>query len=409
MATTACTRPTPATRSPGPTPIAPGGPDLSRMQVFPDLEIESFPATDLDPDKWPDAPESLWNKEFGNVADKLHLYRITWSGSKASISDVQTIPLSRSYATPNATSERSRAVQPVTGGQAEGRRGPAHRLRLPTRRQRLRLQRGVRSLQTGPGVLWYEVRISDGKLLQEGLVYDPACDYLNPSLAVDRDGNIGLGCTRTSEKEFPSVVVMMHAKGDPAGSMGAPVLAVPGTTYYRIEKPGCFRIGWGNYSTTCVDPSDPSLLWTCQEYADSAVDRQWCTAWVVFRRKAKALRRTALVYLDVSGVDGLSRQGRPLAGGREVRAGARVAMAPGARSAGRSASRRRRRAWTPSRSQPTAIRMRPAYSESRIRVASVMVGLLSPFCGRPTGRRPASVVLTHGILRGSPEPAVNRG
>src|SRR5206468_3914753 len=54
-----------------------------------------------------------------------------------------------------------------------------------------------RALGTRPGILWYEVRVSDGALLQEGLVDDPACDYLNPSLAVDRDGNVGLGCTRT--------------------------------------------------------------------------------------------------------------------------------------------------------------------------------------------------------------------
>ncbi len=144
-----------------------------------------------------------------------------------------------------------------------------------------------RSLETRAGILWYEVRISDGALLQEGLIDDPACDYLNPSLAVDRDGNIGLGCTRTSENEFPSVYVMMHAAGEPAGSMGSPVLAVPGTTYYRHSGPGRFGIGWGNYSTTCVDPSNPNLLWTCQEYAGSEVDRQWCTAWVAFQRKAK--------------------------------------------------------------------------------------------------------------------------
>ncbi len=267
--------------------IAPGGPDLSHMQAFPDLEIDSFPATDLDPDKAPDAPEVLLNKEFGNVADKLHMYRITWSGTKASISDVQTIPLGRTYATPNASVEESRAVQPAPGGKL--RADEARRTDCVFARggSVFGCNGAKRSLQTRPGILWYEVRVSDGALLQEGLVDDPACDYLNPSLAVDRDGNVGLGCTRTSDKEFPSVYVMMHAPGDPAGSMGAPALAVPGTTYYRLDAPGRFGIGWGNYSTTCVDPSDPGLLWTCQEYANSAVDRQWCTAWVAFRRKAK--------------------------------------------------------------------------------------------------------------------------
>jgi hypothetical protein len=261
------------------------GPDLSHLQSFPDLEIESFPAMDLKPDKAPGAPEVLLNKEFGNVAGKLYMYKIRWSGTRASISDVQTIALSRTYQTPSGSHEVSRAVQPAPGG----------RLRAdePRRTDCVFAHGGSvygcngakRSLETRPGILWYEVRVSDGALLQEGLVDDPTCDYLNPSLAVDRDGNVGLGCTRTSEQEFPSVYVMMHAAGDPAGSMGTPVLAVPGTTYYRQSAPSRFGIGWGNYSTTCVDPSNPNLLWTCQEYANSTVDRQWCTAWVAFQRK----------------------------------------------------------------------------------------------------------------------------
>jgi hypothetical protein len=267
--------------------LAPNGPDLSHMQAFPDLEVESFPATDLNPNKSPDAPEVLLNKEFGNVAGKLYMYKITWSGTKASISDVRIIPLSTTYSTPNAAVEEGRAVQPAPGGKL--------RADEPRRTDCVFAHGGSvfgcngakRTLKSRPGILWYEVRVSDGVLLQEGLVDDPTCDYLNPSLAVDHDGNVGLGCTRTSEKEFPSVYVLMHAAGDPAGSMGPPVLAVPGTTHYRIDAPTPFGLGWGNYSTTCVDPSDPTLLWTCQEYANSTVDRQWCTAWVAFRCKVK--------------------------------------------------------------------------------------------------------------------------
>ena len=50
------------------------------MQTFPDLELDSFPATDLDPEKAPDAPAVLLNKEFGDIASKLYMYKITWSG-----------------------------------------------------------------------------------------------------------------------------------------------------------------------------------------------------------------------------------------------------------------------------------------------------------------------------------------
>jgi hypothetical protein len=58
------------------------------------------------------------------------------------------------------------------------------------------------TVNSRPGILWYEVRILDGTLLQEGLVDDPDYDYLYPSMAVDSQGNIGIGCTRTSWSYF---------------------------------------------------------------------------------------------------------------------------------------------------------------------------------------------------------------
>jgi hypothetical protein len=40
---------------------------------------------------------------------------------------------------------------------------------------------------------------------------------------------------------------------------------------------------WGNYSTTCLDPSDAHRLWTYQEYANSDKDGEWSTAWASFQ------------------------------------------------------------------------------------------------------------------------------
>jgi hypothetical protein len=74
---------------------------------------------------------------------------------------------------------------------------------------------------------------------------------------------------------------MMHAVADPAYTMRAPVLAVPGTTYYRYS--GAEAINLSHCSTTCIDPSNPDLLWTYQAYGNSTVDKQWCTAWASFQ------------------------------------------------------------------------------------------------------------------------------
>ncbi len=265
--------------------IAPGGPSLAHLQTFSDLEIECFPATDLDPNKPADAPEILLNREFGNSFSKLYLYRITWAGTSASISKVQTIPLSRTYVAPNGSSLKNQATQPAPGGKLradEARRTTcvyAHGGSLFT------CNEAKRSVDARCGIFWCEVRARDGALLQEGFVDDPDRDYLVPSLAVDADGNIGLGCTRTSATEYPSVCVMMHGAADPPGTMRRPVLAAKGTTIFAAGHGTRYGIAWGNYNATCIDPSDPTVLWTYQQYATSAVPGQYTTCWVAFRMK----------------------------------------------------------------------------------------------------------------------------
>jgi len=134
-------------------------------------------------------------------------------------------------------------------------------------------------------VFWCEIRAKDGALLQEGFVDDPDCDYLVPSLAVDAAGNIGLGCTRTSAKEYPSVYVMMHAAKDAPSTMRPAVLAAKGTTVFSSSRKSKYGLAWGNYNSTCLDPSDPTVLWTYQEYATSSTPGQWTTCWVAFKRK----------------------------------------------------------------------------------------------------------------------------
>jgi hypothetical protein len=127
--------------------------------------------------------------------------------------------------------------------------------------------------------------VSDGAVLQEALVDADDSDYLAPSLAVDGAGNVGIGCTRSSRTEFPSACVMGRASADPKGAMGKPVVSVKGTTVYVPAAPPKFAVAWGNYNSTCVDPADPTLLWTSQEYAASTTPGQFSTCWTAFRVK----------------------------------------------------------------------------------------------------------------------------
>jgi hypothetical protein len=263
--------------------LADGGPVLTRAQTFKDLQFSTMPAMDPDADKPADAPAILLANEFmEGTCSRLYLYKISWSGSQASISDVQTIELSRKYVTPNNSTPQMEAFQPKPGPKLRagggGRRIDSSFVRNGSV---FGCNGAKRKPHSRPGILWYEVRISDGRLIQEGFVDSPDRDFIFPSVAVDSKGNVGIGCTGTSQTEFPSVYVMMHAVTDPANTMRRPVAAVPGTTSYHYA--GAKAVNLSHYSTTCIDPSNPCLLWTCQAYSNSKKDRQWCTAWATFQ------------------------------------------------------------------------------------------------------------------------------
>jgi hypothetical protein len=261
--------------------IAPNGPVLVRARTFAGLIYSAVPAVDLDPSKSSDSPAVLINNEFGGpTCGKLFLYRVTWKDSKATISEPKTIRLSREYATP-----RMHGVQPKGGVKLVQAGGRRNQCAFVHGGSVFSCNGAQRTADSRPGILWYEVRIKDGALLQEGFIDSPDCDYLYPSLAVDGKGNLGIGCTRTSEKEFPSVCVMMRSADDPAGTMRPPVVAVKGTTPFKYA--GVSAMNFSNYSTTCIDPSASDVLWTYQGYANSNQDRQWCTAWVAFRLEVK--------------------------------------------------------------------------------------------------------------------------
>lgn len=254
------------------------GPSLARAQSFTKLIYAAFPAVHVEADQKPETPAVLLNNEFGGPSCReLYLYRITWTGTSAAISKAQTIPLSRAYAVP-----RMEGFQPdgaVRLAQAGGRRNNSAFVHGGSVFSCNGAQQ--RTADSRPGILWYEVRIADGALLQEGFIDSPDCDYLYPSIAVDGRGNVGIGCTRTSQNEYPSVCVMMHAANDPAGTMRPATVAVKGSTAFRYSS--AMAMNFSNYSTTCIDPSDRDILWTYQGYANSTVDRQWCTAWAAFK------------------------------------------------------------------------------------------------------------------------------
>jgi hypothetical protein len=73
---------------------------------------------------------------------------------------------------------------------------------------------------------------------------------------------------------------------------------------------------FANLQSSTMPAMDPNLLWTLQAYANSAVNREWCTAWAAFRfpeqQKANAIDATTSIDARPDGSD-------PTSGGSAAR------------------------------------------------------------------------------------------
>jgi hypothetical protein len=125
------------------------------------------------------------------------------------------------------------------------------------------------------GVRWYEIRNpgSAPSIYQQG-TYAPDNVYRwMGSLALDRDGNLALGYSASSESVYPSIRYAGRLASDPPGTLpqGEVTLQEGGgsqtTAYLR----------WGDYTAMSIDPSDDCTFWYTNEYYPSTSDRSWYT------------------------------------------------------------------------------------------------------------------------------------
>jgi hypothetical protein len=92
------------------------------------------------------------------------------------------------------------------------------------------------------------------------------------SVALDTEGNLGMGYTRGGNNDFTSVYVTGRETTDAAGTLQQEVECVQGN---GAQTGGGGR--WGDYSSTVLDPEDGCTFWTFQEYVQTTGSFQWNT------------------------------------------------------------------------------------------------------------------------------------
>ena len=120
---------------------------------------------------------------------------------------------------------------------------------------------------------WYRISATNAVVLESGTIADPVLDLFYPSIAASTNGTVVIACNGSSSTTFISCYATVGETIKGVTRFGNLLLLKSGAASYDDGSGGVSR--WGDYSSTCVDPTDPTTFWTIQMYP-SSVD-QWST------------------------------------------------------------------------------------------------------------------------------------
>jgi hypothetical protein len=153
------------------------------------------------------------------------------------------------------------------------------------------------------GLEWFQIDPDTNIILQTGRISDDELDLYYPSIAVNEFDQVVVGFNGSSESQFVSAYAVLGETIDGITSFGSLLLLKEGVDSYEVVWDG--RNRWGDYSTTVVDPSDPNVFWTFQEWADFGG-----SSWATQITQLRVVPEPGTLLLVGLGVAGLGLYGR---------------------------------------------------------------------------------------------------
>jgi hypothetical protein len=140
---------------------------------------------------------------------------------------------------------------------------------------------------TRMSAFWYELSPASAQfpIIQSGVIDGgPGVHHIYPSIAVNSQNDAVLGFTRTDATRYPEAAYTGRRGNAVPGTMGTTQAYKQGESFYTKFGTTGKKNRWGDYSNSCVDPSDDISLWTIQEYAGTQVSTdsnggRWATRW----------------------------------------------------------------------------------------------------------------------------------
>jgi hypothetical protein len=122
---------------------------------------------------------------------------------------------------------------------------------------------------------WFEFDPETRIELQSGVISEPGLNLIYPSIAVNDFDQVVIGFTGVGENEFAGAYAVVGETIGGVTTFGDPILLKAGESEFELISPESGQNRWGDYSATVVDPEDPRVFWTFQEWAAGPDD--WAT------------------------------------------------------------------------------------------------------------------------------------
>ncbi|RLD54672.1 MAG: hypothetical protein DRJ05_14215, partial [Bacteroidetes bacterium] len=136
---------------------------------------------------------------------------------------------------------------------------------------------------THSAIQWWQLA-TDGTVIQRGRIEDETglYHYTFPSIAVNAKEDVMIGYGSFSSDQYASSSYSFRYADDPLNEMRDSYQYKDGLAKY-VKKFGGDRNRWGDYTATCIDPSDDLDFWTLQEFADlpTGSTDHWGTWWAM--------------------------------------------------------------------------------------------------------------------------------
>lgn len=142
---------------------------------------------------------------------------------------------------------------------------------------------GNPGLSSQLGVAWYEIRTpgTTPTVFQEGIAASEVAGQSRwmGSIAMDSQGNMGLGYSSASSTLFPSINYLGRLASDPAGTMPYEEGLIQAGEGSQTGDAG----RWGDYTSMDVDPLDDCTFWYTNEYLLATDYVEWSTRVAAFK------------------------------------------------------------------------------------------------------------------------------